>query len=352
MRRVLRFLGIFVAIFLAALVIAGFTYEQIGRRRDARTLPPRVGQAVDVGGGRTINMFCSGEGSPAVIFESGGRGLGYDWVQVQAEVAKYTRACWYDRAGQGWSDMPSRVEFSDDMIADLHKALEGMKVNPPYVLVGASVGGEYIRLFTAKHPAEVSGLVFVDSSVPEMQEPEGLRGPANKLPTWARRTLCTTLPLAYRLGLLRLLEPSRVPVPERFTEDQRRTYAVLKKETRSFDVEGEKACAATQGGRINRNAGTGNPELDDAAAAVTSLGDRPLVVLTAGRALFPAPRSYEEKEVAAFQNIWIHELQPTLAKLSTRGRQVVVTDADHGIEFAAPEVVLKAIREVWDESQR
>jgi len=55
--------------FLTLLVLAllgGFTYEQVGRARDASQLSPRVGQAVDIGG-RTLNLYCSGQGSPTVF---------------------------------------------------------------------------------------------------------------------------------------------------------------------------------------------------------------------------------------------------------------------------------------------
>ena len=88
--------GLAAAILLAA--IAGFTYEQIGRSKDRKLLPPRVGREVDVGG-RSLNLYCSGSGSPAVILESGGTADGYAWVLVQPKIAAFTRACWYDRAG-------------------------------------------------------------------------------------------------------------------------------------------------------------------------------------------------------------------------------------------------------------
>ncbi len=91
MRKALRFIGIFLATVIVTLMLLGVIYEQVGRSRDARNLPPRVGRAVDVGA-RSINLFCSGEGGPTVVFESGGRGLGYEWVQVQPEVAKFTPA--------------------------------------------------------------------------------------------------------------------------------------------------------------------------------------------------------------------------------------------------------------------
>src|SRR5690349_3812305 len=92
-----------IAVVLAALT--GWAYEQLGRSLERKRLPPQAGRSIDVGG-RTLNIYCSGEGSPAVIFESGGNDPGYDWVLVQPKVAKFTRACWYDRAGVGWSDPP------------------------------------------------------------------------------------------------------------------------------------------------------------------------------------------------------------------------------------------------------
>ena len=89
-KRVLK--AIIVATALAALV--GFAYEQLGRSLERKRLPSRVGRSIDVGG-RTLNIYCSGEGSPAVVFESGGNDPGYEWVLVQPKIAKFTRACWY-----------------------------------------------------------------------------------------------------------------------------------------------------------------------------------------------------------------------------------------------------------------
>jgi len=103
MRRALRVLAL---AFLLAVVL-GSTYEEVGRWQDSQHLF-RIGRAVDIGG-RSLDIDCAGSGSPAVILESGGGGYGgYGWRMVQAEVAKFTTVCWYDRAGEGWSDpMPT-----------------------------------------------------------------------------------------------------------------------------------------------------------------------------------------------------------------------------------------------------
>src|SRR5438128_4126491 len=91
-----------VALLIIALTLAGTAYERIGQHLDRKRLP-QIGRSVDIGG-RTLNIFCSGSGSPAVILDTGGDNPGLAWEQTRAEIAKFTQACWYDRAGIGWSD--------------------------------------------------------------------------------------------------------------------------------------------------------------------------------------------------------------------------------------------------------
>jgi hypothetical protein len=67
-------------------------------------------------------------------------------------------------------------------------------------------------------------------------------------------------------------------------------------------------------------------------------------VLTAGR--YWAPDGFE-KQAAAYHEIWVHQLQASLARLSTRGRQIVV-DAGHGMD-ESPDSIVTAIRQVVDE---
>jgi hypothetical protein len=112
-------------------------------------------------------------------------------------------------------------------------------------------------------------------------------------------------------------------------------------------TDGEQTCAATEGGRLVPTLGTGNPELDNAALNAGSLDDRPLVVLTAGR--YRAPPGLE-KQAADYHEIWIHQLQASLAQLSRRGRQVVV-DAHHDMS-EAPTAVVTATQQVVDDVRR
>jgi pimeloyl-ACP methyl ester carboxylesterase len=149
-----------VAIAACSLVLGGIVYERIGEWSDAKALP-RIGRAVDVGG-RTLNLYCSGNGSPTVIFESNGGVPGFRWARIQRDVAGTTRACWYDRAGLGWSDPGPFPNHSESVAHDLHRLLVAAGEAPPYVLVGHAMGGFHVRVFRAFYPSEVAGLVLVD----------------------------------------------------------------------------------------------------------------------------------------------------------------------------------------------
>jgi len=343
MRKWVRRLSFALLTLLGLALLGGFAYEQVGRARDASQLPPRIGQAVDIGG-RTLNLYCSGEGSPAVILETGGNEPGYSWSWVQPKIADFTRACWYDRAGVGWSDPPPSPRSSASITSDLHETLQRAGVPPPYILVGASIGGEYARVYTAHYPSDVAGLVLVDSTHPDQQEPAFMLGMSARMSPNVRHLICVSLPGLARFGVLRFAA-SRTsgPVPSQVSPQQD-TLAKLEAQPKALETDAEQACAATDGGKVVPNGGGGNPDLDGAARNAGGLGDRPLVVLTAGR--YWAPPGLE-KEAAEYHQTWVHQLQASLARLSTRGRQVVV-DAEHGMA-EAPEAIVTAAHQVVDE---
>ena len=81
-----------------------------------------------------------------------------------------------------------------------------------------------------------------------------------------------------------------------------------------------------------------------------TLGDVPLIVLTAGKFVTPHNPA-DAAEARAFHQTWVNELQPKLARLSSRGRQIIIENSGHGIQFEAPDVLIKAIREIVGESR-
>ena len=336
LKLLVRFVSKCFLLLLVVLLLAGISYEQIGQRQERKRFP-QVGRSVDIGG-RSLNIYCSGLGKPAVILDTGGTAPGYENLLFQQQVAQFTEACWFDRAGLGWSD-PSPIEQTSAAAAeDLHALLHSASVPPPYLLVGASFSGFNVRAFTGKYPAEVAGVVLVDSAHEEQYryEPRVTVAPVNRLPKQIRNLLCAGVPLAARVGLVRLLLKTSQPprnIPPGFTAEQAATFQGLELQTKSFEA----AAVCNFEEKVSEQMRTAG-----------NLGDRPLIVLTAGQP-FRVGDPEADKELAAFHEIWAHQLQPQLARLSTRGQQVIVENSGHVID---PNAVLKAIQEMAMEIRR
>ncbi len=112
--------------------------------------------------GRSMRMLLAGSGASTVVFENG---LGPPlemWGKVQPQVSRFARTVAYDRAGVGLSEQGPAPRDGRQVARELRDALRVAGVAPPYVLVGASLGGLYIRVFAGMYPEDVSGMVLVD----------------------------------------------------------------------------------------------------------------------------------------------------------------------------------------------
>ena len=99
---------------------------------------------------------------PTIIFESGmGVDLG-NWDKIIDEISTFAPVFAYDRAGIGKSDKIFTMPTTSFVNKNLHDILEKLQIKPPYILVGHSLGGVYIRSFAGYYPNEVAGLVFID----------------------------------------------------------------------------------------------------------------------------------------------------------------------------------------------
>lgn len=120
-----------------------------------------VGRLIDIGG-RSLYLDCRGIGSPTVVLEAGmGSGAG-SWGAVLDDLAATTRTCAYDRPGLGSSDPRGRHTLADTT-DDLRRGLDLAGEVAPFVLVGHSHGGDYVRVFAGRYRDEVAGLVLVDT---------------------------------------------------------------------------------------------------------------------------------------------------------------------------------------------
>ena len=317
--------------FLVLATVAGIVYEQIGERRDLRRYP-QLGRSVGIGG-RSLNIYCSGEGSPTVVLDSGGHTAGYSWIGIQAEIAKLTRACWYDRAALGWSDPGPSPRTPKAVASDLHALLHAAHIAPPYVLVGATSSSFHVRVYTGLYPNEVAGAVLIQATDPDVfaHSPPYMKGRLGSMPPLIKKLACDVLePVMLDVGLLRLMGNPGSGQPygsENLSRDQQVELSFLSKYPGT--VRGGEGC-----------------NLDESMAEVRAAGDlgnRPLIVLASSRPFDAPPGGHYAQATADFNEYWFHQLQPHLAALSTRGELVLVADP------AAQDAIVPAIGKVVGE---
>lgn len=146
-----------------ALTVAGIIFAQAASAGVNDGAYARPQHLVDIGGGRHLNIYCIGTGSPTVVLELG---LGvmsiYNWRKVQPVLAQRTRVCAYERAGYGFSDPGPLPRDAAAVASDLHALLQKGHIPAPYVLVGHSSGGFFARMYADRYRPEVAGLVLID----------------------------------------------------------------------------------------------------------------------------------------------------------------------------------------------
>jgi pimeloyl-ACP methyl ester carboxylesterase len=134
----------------------------VGVGKDVPPFPAR-GQLIDIGGYR-LHLDATGEGKPTIVLIAGGGDFSFDWSLVQPRVSRFVQVCSYDRAGFAWSDLGPIPRTLKQEAYELHLLLKQAGIQPPYILVGHSLGGLVARVYAEQYPEEVAGVVFVDST--------------------------------------------------------------------------------------------------------------------------------------------------------------------------------------------
>ena len=153
---------ILIVIFLAVGAGALYNFAAIYLYRRSAGIP---GKLYDVTG-YSMHMYCTGQGSPTLVLSSG---LGDDftsWGRVQPALSRHTRVCSYDRAGFGWSEYRPGPQDAEAIASQLHTLVRSADIARPFVLIGHSVSGIYIRYYAAHYGEDLAGLVFVDGATP------------------------------------------------------------------------------------------------------------------------------------------------------------------------------------------
>jgi pimeloyl-ACP methyl ester carboxylesterase len=299
---------------------------------DAFTKPH---QRVDIGG-RHINLFCTGTGSTTVIFDGPAGDAGWAWFKVQPEVAKHARACTYDRAGFGFSDPSPRPNTSENAAEDLHKALSVAGIKPPYLLVGNSLGGSNVQVYSYRYPGEVKGLVLVEpqSEDETTRSNKASQGFINKIYAMVKEHDQQCLDAANK-GM----KPGSDAADSCIGDPAQYFGPVLGKQVKATML--TKSYWRTRVDEANAYDTSDN----QLRALRKPFGDLPLVVLTRGVSPYMDPSKPQSAGNKALEdeNAKIHK---ELAALSSKGKQRIVPGASHGIQGDKPDAVTQAVIEV------
>ena len=332
---------------LAAMALSvAVVYQFAGTRRDLRRyLAPGKLVPADTNERARLHLYQMGDSGPAVILDAGIGASSLSWRIVQTMAAQFARVYAYDRAGFGWSDAPRRAHgprIASKLAEELRDTLHAAQVEGPYILVGHSFGGFVARMYAERWPAEVAGLMMVDSPTAadwaapdEVHRRQHLGGALfSRVGGW----------LAW-LGVVRfcLNRFSRggralpVTVTRAFGASALALVTRMVSQVMKFPEE-LRPIAQAQWSRPAPFLSLADhlqhlPVSAREVAECGSLGDLPFVVLTASN---PTPQRAAAQDALACQ--------------STRGRHIVAREGGHWLLLDQPELVVQVIRSVTGES--
>ncbi|HZX31071.1 MAG TPA: alpha/beta hydrolase [Rhodocyclaceae bacterium] len=315
-------------------MLAGAAYQFQKTAADLAAFPP-PGRMISVNS-VNLHLYCIGSGFPTLILEAGLGENSLSWHPVQSKLAQSMRVCSYDRPGLGWSDPINAPIQVEDVAKNLHTLLNNAGISPPYVLVGHSRGGIYVRAFYHLFPEETRGIVLVDSTHEQ--------GPMHHYPHaawdyWKQAMQIAIAEPLSQVGLVRLMgvaDADRRPSP--LPSEVLAAKTAVQNRTDTARAVVNEITVMRQG----LNATTPPP---------SDLGNLPLLVLTAGnlidqslieREAEKSGRNVEnQKALARIQQTE----QDDLAGLSSNSRHIIVKNSGHFIMQDRAEEFIGAVSE-------
>ncbi len=306
---------------LLLLIGAGFAYEAIASRLAKEEYPP-PGRLVEAGGYK-LHLNKEGEGPVTIILESGSGETSLSWQDIPEKLSKHATVVSYDRGGYGWSEAATTERMGENIVSELHNALQQEGIKGPYLLVGHSLGGMYVRLFAERYKEEVSGLVLVDAR-PEDDE-------RRTAPIYAGESYQNSKPPSgtliwlKRSGLLRLLQDFLLEgmVPE---EDRGHFINVTATPAYFRTVDDE--------GRLS--------SLTEDAIRGQRLGDLPVRIIARNIAPDYAAAGISDEGGGQIEEIW-RDGQRRMLELSTNAELIIAERSGHMVMQDEPELVMNTI---------
>lgn len=313
---------------LLGLLVLGFVYEQLARRREQSFALP--GRLVDVGGHR-LHLTERGQGEPTVVIIPGAGDSSYSWMAVQKQIATFARVVTYDRAGLGSSDLgpaPDPIRT----LTELEQLLAKSGAPGPYILVGHSLGGLFARMYATSHPDQVTGLVLVDSTheflVDDKKFKQGFAAIGVML-----KIMKAVSPFGLPRFLGQVLKvmpmyPERAAYAKQLSTEEYQLWAASA--YRNVAREGGLLEFAAVDGILEAAAGQRKPDAEQ-----PQFGDLPLVVLSN----------------PGFGEGWI-EMHRELGTRSQNSVHWISDKKGHNLQMHRPDLVVKGVRHVVEELRR
>ncbi|MDF2681495.1 MAG: alpha/beta hydrolase [Brevibacillus sp.] len=114
-----------------------------------------------------LQYHLSGNGKPHIVLINGGSGPIEGWMKILPEISGLSSVFSYNRFGVTGSDKPKEPQDGITIVEALREALTKVGFEPPFLLVGHSLGGLYANLYARLYPNEAAGIVFLESSHPK-----------------------------------------------------------------------------------------------------------------------------------------------------------------------------------------
>lgn len=152
-------------IIVVSILVMGVLFEQYARWRLERTA--FKGKTFVEINGFNMHYVKKGEGNCTVVFQSGMGGNHGIWQEIQDSVSKNAVTISYDRNGLMLSESAGLAVTNDQVARELQMLLEKTGCPKPYILVGHSMAGIYLRPFIKRNEKDISGIVFVEASHPD-----------------------------------------------------------------------------------------------------------------------------------------------------------------------------------------
>jgi len=296
--------------------------------------PP--GKLIDAGGHK-LHVYATGNGGPAVVMENGSGDFSFIWGLVQPEVAKFTTAVSYDRAGYAWSEAGPYPRSSSQLAAELHTALQNAGVKGPYILVGQSYGGFLVRAFARFYPNEVAGMVLVEALNENARIIIG--GKPMRIREWAKGLQAPPPQAMVKQPAVVTEQPpakedSAVEAPLDKLSPSSQKMWLWAQARQSYRIASDSEMTWSPEDVQNMYVHKGEPAY--------MLGNIPLIVLTRGHGGYGGRADSTELETERLLQ------QAELAKLSTNSKHIIDYNSGHNIHLEDPATVIAAIREVYD----